>query len=73
MKNECFNVAAIVTGGAVVAFFACLGWMSRVAYWNGYAVGFNAARERFRKIIDAAGARKLFKEFENDIDADGRP
>jgi hypothetical protein len=64
MKNECFNVAITITTGAVVVFFAVLARVARTAYLNGFASGFDAARERFKRI---------FKAFENDIDADGTP
>ena len=73
MKNECFNVAVTITFGAVVAFFACLGYFTRAAYLNGFADGFTSARERFKRIIDKTKTRDVFREFENEIDADGSP
>ena len=73
MKNECMNVAVTITAGAVVAFFAVLSYVTRAAYFNGFAEGFDAARERFKRILHRANARKILDEFENDIDADGTP
>ena len=73
MKNECFNVALVTSAGAVIAFFACLGYFTRAAYLSGFAEGFTAARDRFKRIIKKANARDIFKAFEDDIDADGAP
>ncbi|MHC4155351.1 MAG: hypothetical protein ACYST6_10585 [Planctomycetota bacterium] len=73
MQNPCFNTAIIITAGAVVAFFSVLGYFTRAAYYNGFAAGFDAARERFKRIIHAAGVRDVFERFEDDIDADGTP
>jgi hypothetical protein len=73
LKNACFNVAVTITAGAVVAFFACLGYFTRAAFLNGFADGFNAARERFRKILDAANARDVYEKFRDEIDKDGTP
>ncbi len=72
MKNECFNVAAIMTAGCVAVFFSVLGYFTRAAYLQGFAAGFTAARERFKKVIDAAHAADIFKRFEDDH-TDGTP
>lgn len=73
MQNACLNVAIIITTGAAVAVVAVLGYFSRAAYLNGFASGFNAARERFKKIIKAANAHDIYKKFRDEIDADGAP
>jgi hypothetical protein len=65
------GVGITVAAGAVVAFFAVLGYFTRAAYLNGFAAGFTAARARFKRIIDAANAREIFKRFDDDINADG--
>jgi hypothetical protein len=76
-SNPCFWSAVTITFGAVAVFFAALGSFTRAAYLSGFAAGFTAARERFRKVIRRANAEKLFKEFEDEIDAaersDGAP
>jgi hypothetical protein len=56
------NVAVIITAGAVTAFFSVVGWISRGAYFNGYAAGFSDARDRFERLLKVAGARELYKE-----------
>lgn len=73
MQNHCLNTAVIITTGAVFVFFAVIGYFTRAAYLNGFAAGFTAARERFKRIITAAGAGDVFKRFKDDIDADGAP
>jgi len=62
MKNECFNVALTITGGAVATFFLVLGYFTRTAYLNGFAEGFTAARERFERLLRAAKAKDLLKD-----------
>lgn len=69
-SNPCLWSAVTVTLGAVAAFIVACGIMARTAYHSGFAAGFNAARERFKRIMNAAGAREIFKTFEDDIDAD---
>lgn len=61
MNNPCLNVAVIITTGAVTAFFAVISYLTRGAYLNGYAAGFGDARERFERLLRAAGARDLYK------------
>ncbi len=68
MKNECLNVAAIMTFGGVIAFFSALGYFTRAAYLNGFAAGFTEARARFLKVIKAAKAEKLFKSILADLE-----
>ena len=73
MNNPCLNVSVMITVGAVVAFFSCLGYFTRAAYYNGFADGFTAARERFKRIIRKTKTRDIFEKFESEIDADGTP
>ena len=68
MKNECMNVALIITTGAVVVFFLMLGSVTLNAYRRGFAEGVSEASERFQRAIKAAKAEKLFRGLLDDLD-----
>lgn len=75
MKNACFNVAIIITSGAVVGFFTVLGYFTRAAYFNGYASGFNDARGRIARVLKLVNDRKLTRTLLSEFDSgtDGAP
>ena len=60
-SNPCFWSAVTVTMGAVAAFFAALGIVTRSAYQSGFRAGIAEASERFEKIIKLAKAEELFR------------
>lgn len=72
LQNPCLWSNVTITAGAVIVFVVAFGIVTRSAYLNGFAAGFTAARERFRKVIDAAHAADIFKRFEDDH-TDGTP
>jgi len=73
MKNECMMTAITITSGAVLAFFAALGYFARSAYLNGFAAGFTEARERFARVLKVAGDRKLYREILSEFERDSDP